>query len=93
MLLGDLIARLADESFAEETLLSFADLAALAELRAQADAEGQELGAHAAACATRYAAEASEAEWITLMGAMSRASDPAAVYLRRAFAHAARAGA
>jgi hypothetical protein len=37
---------------------------------------------------SRYAAEASDEEWITLMGAMGRAPDPGAVYLARALVYA-----
>jgi hypothetical protein len=87
MLLGDLIARFGDESTAEEAILDVADLALLADMRAHAEASGLDLGSFAAAAACRYAAEASNEEWITLMGLMSRAQDPGAIYLRRAFAH------
>lgn len=90
MMLGDLVARLADETAAEETLLALTDLTLLADLRAQADANGLELGPYAAAAASRYASEATEEEWVTLMGAMSRSQDPGAVYLKRAFAYATR---
>ena len=81
---------MADGTAIEETLLSLADLALLAELRAQADADGLELGAYAAAAATRYASEASEEEWVTLLGAMARTQDPGLIYLKRAFVHATR---
>ena len=90
MMLGDLVARLADETAVEETLFALTDLALLAELRAQAEASGLELGAYAAAAASRYASEAPEEEWATLMGAMSRSQDPGAVYLKRAFAYTTR---
>jgi hypothetical protein len=55
MLLGDLIARFADETVAEEAILGLSDLALLAELRAQAQASGLDLGAYAAAAVNRYA--------------------------------------
>ena len=87
MMLGDLIASLADGTAVEETLFTLTDLALLAELRAQAEASGLDLGAYAAAAATRYASEAPEEEWVTLMGAMSRSQDPGVVYLKRAFAY------
>ena len=90
MLLGDLIARFKEESIAEETILGFADLTLLADLRAHAEASGLDLGSFAAAAACRYAAEASHEEWITLMGAMGRARDPGASYLERALAYAMR---
>ena len=88
MMLGDLVAKMADGTAVDETLLSLADLALLVELRAHADASGLKLGAYAAAAATRYASEASEEEWLTLIGAMARTQDPGAVYLKRAFAYA-----
>lgn len=90
MMLGDLVAHMADGTAVEEVLLSVADLALLAELRAHAEASGLELGAYAAAAATRYASEASEEEWVTLIGAMARTQDPGAIYLKRAFAYAIR---
>ena len=90
MLLGDLIARFKEESIAEETILGFADLTLLADLRAHAEASGLDLGSFAAAAACRYAAEASHEEWTTLMGAMRRARDPGASYLERALAYAMR---
>ena len=87
MLLGDLIARLFDETVAEEAILGLSDLALLAQLRARAEASKLDLGAYAEAAASRYASEASDEEWITLMGAMGRAQDPGAVYLKRALAY------
>ena len=88
MMLGDLVARLRDEAVVEEALLAFTDLALLADLRAQAEASGLELGAYAAAAVSRYASDAPAEEWVTLMGAMSRSQDPGAVYLKRAFVFA-----
>jgi hypothetical protein len=92
MLLGDLIAGLTDDVFAEEAILDLTDLALLAEVRARAQADGLGLGTYAAAPVSRYAAEASDEEWITLIGAMGRAPDPGAVYLDRALAYAVRPG-
>ena len=90
MLLGDLMARFADEAVAEEAILGLSDLALLAQLRAQAEANGLELGTYVAAAANRYASDASDEEWTTLIGAMGRAADPGATYLRRALAYATR---
>ncbi len=87
MLLGDLLARFTDESIAAETVVGLGDLALLAGLREQAEASGLSLGAFAAGAMRRYAAEASDEEWVTLMGALGRAQDPGAVCLQRAFAH------
>jgi len=93
MLLGDLIARFTDEAVAEEAILSLGNLSLLAAARAQAHAEGLEPGAFAAAATLRFASEAPDEEWTTLIGALSRASDPGAVYLERALGYAIRAAA
>jgi hypothetical protein len=90
MLLGDLLARFTDETVAEEVLLSLANLPLLAQVRTQAQTSGLDLGTYAAAAASRYASEAPDEEWTTLIGAMSRAEDPGAVYLERALSYATR---
>jgi hypothetical protein len=87
MLLGDLLARFGDETVAAETLLGIGDLPLLAALREQAEASELSLGAYAAVAVRRYASEASDEEWITLMGALGRADDPGATCLMRALAH------
>jgi hypothetical protein len=87
MQLGDLISRFADEAEAEEALLALSDLALLANLRIRAEANGLPLGAYAAMAVNRYAADASDEEWVTLIGAMGRASDPGATFLHRALDH------
>jgi hypothetical protein len=38
----------------------------------------------------RYTHEASDEEWVTLIGLMNRANDPGALCLKRAFEHAQR---
>lgn len=91
MTLGELLAQFEDETVAAETVLRIGDLAMIAMLSEEAQARGITFGACASDAAHRYAANASDDEWITLIGAMNRADDPGAVYLRRAFAHAARA--
>jgi hypothetical protein len=88
MLLGDVLALFADDSVATETILGLGDLALIALLREQAEANDLTLGAFAAGAVRCYAAEASDEEWVTLMGALGRAQDPGAVCMRRAFSHA-----
>ena len=88
MLLGDLLARFKDETVASETILRLGDLSLVAALRERAEAEGESLGAYAAGTVRRFAAEASDETWISLMGALARAEDPGAVCLKRALAHA-----
>ena len=87
MLLGDLLARFEDETVASETILRLGDLSLVAALRERAEAEGESLGAYAAGTVRRFAAEASDETWISLMGALARAEDPGAVCLKRALAH------
>jgi hypothetical protein len=87
VLLGDLIARCSDETVAEEIVMSMGDLAMLATLRDQSEMSGTGIGACMAAAARRYAAEASNEEWITLIGLMGKTTDPGAVFLKRALAY------
>lgn len=86
MLLGDLISRFGDETAAHEALLGIGDLALLSELRARAKADASDLGAYAARAVARFTSEASDEDWATLIGAMNRARDPGAAFLRRALA-------
>jgi hypothetical protein len=87
MLLGDVLARFDDESIATETLLRLRDLTLVARLHERAEADGQSLGGFAAGAVRRFAAEASDEQWVTLMGALARAEDPGAVCLRHVFGH------
>lgn len=90
MLLGDLLARFETPSFAEETVLAIGDLNLLARMRARAEAEGESLGEFAQGAVRRFAAEASDEDWVSLVGALARASDPGAVCLKAAFNYVTR---
>jgi len=85
MQLGDLLGQFRDVSIAAETVLGFGDIVLIARLRDQASANGQSLGTYAANAVRRYATEASDEEWVTLMGALSAAKDPGTVCMQRAF--------
>jgi hypothetical protein len=87
-MLGDLLAKLTDETAAVETLLQLGDLTLLETARGRAAAEGIELAACVTQTVQRYASTASDEEWITLMGMLNRSQDPGATCLRRAFAYA-----
>lgn len=87
MLLGDIIARLADETTAAEAVLRHGDLVLLAKLRANADGIGVTLGAYAAWAFRTYADAASPDEWTMLLSALSRSEDPGGTCLRRAFTY------
>jgi hypothetical protein len=91
MLLGDLLSRFADEAIAAETILRVGDLATIAAMQKTADELGLTLGAYASQAVRFYTDSASDEEWTTLIGLMTRAEDPGAVCLKRAFAYGMRA--
>jgi hypothetical protein len=84
MMLGDMLAELNDDAQAVELILGLDDLQLLAGARARAESEGVDLASFARQAVQRYAAQASAEEWITLMGLIGRADDPARACLRRA---------
>ncbi len=86
-MLGDILARLTDETTAVEAILGTGDLALLAAVREQAAAEGLDLSACVTQTVQRYAATASDEEWVTLMGMLNRTQDPGTICLQRAFAY------
>jgi hypothetical protein len=83
-MLGDVLARFDDESVVAEIVLRLGGLVLLARLCEQALARGQSLGAYAADVVRRYADSASDEEWMTLIGLLTSAEDPGALYLKRA---------
>ena len=90
-MLGDILARLTDETTAVETILGAGDLTLLAAVKELAAADGLDLGACVVQTVQRYTNEANDEEWVTLIGLMNRTNDPGAVCLKRAFEHAQRA--
>jgi hypothetical protein len=89
-MLGDVLARLTDETAAVETILGAGDLTLLTMVKERAAAEGLDLAACVTQTVQRYTHEASDEEWVTLLGLMNRANDPGAVCLKRAFEQAQR---
>lgn len=87
MLLGDILKTFSDEPVATEYLLSLGDIPLVARLQQLATAEGETVGEFASAAVQRYASQASDEEWLTLLGLISRTDDPAIVCLRRALAY------
>ena len=87
-MLGDILASLTDEATAAETILGTGDLTLLAAVRERAATEGVGLAACVTQTVQRYAAQATDEEWVTLMGMLNRSQDPAATCLRRAFEYA-----
>jgi len=72
-------------------VLSLGDLRLVAGLRQRATAHGLGLGAFAAFVVRRYAEEASNEEWVTLIGELGRSADPGLAFIKRALAHATHA--
>ena len=83
MTLGNIIARLHDDAFVEETVAGLDDLVLLARLRQVADAEQVSLGTLASAVVGHFVQHADGEKWLALMTAASRAHDPAAASLHR----------
>ena len=89
MLLGDIIASFEDEAVINETLFSLGDLALTARLVALAAESNVSTGELAMESVGRFVSGASDEEWLTLIGQMSRSDNPGQVFLRRALANAA----
>ena len=87
IMLGDLLASLTDETTALETILSAGDLKLLAAAQELAAADGLDLAAYVTQAVQRYASEASDEEWVTLMGLLNRSPDPGTTCLNRALEH------
>lgn len=92
MMLGDVLGRLNDEGEATEVILGLGDLRLLAAMQQRAEAEGLDLATYVRGAVRRYAAEASDEEWITLMGVIGRAADPGLACVKRALENALRVG-
>jgi len=88
MLLGDVIAHFQDEALVNETLLSLGDLALVARVAALAAERSISTGELAMQSVGQFVNGASDEEWLTLIGQMSRAADPDVVFLPRALASA-----
>ena len=88
MLLGDVIARFDDETFAGETLFALGDIALAARVTAQAAENNVSAGEFVRQSVGRFANGASDEEWLTLIGQMSRAENPGELFLRRVLSSA-----
>lgn len=83
MLLGQLLERLGDEAVAAETLIALGDLPLFAEIEKAGDSFGETASVYAAGAARRFAAQASDEDWLALMTALDRADDPGLACLRQ----------
>lgn len=82
MQLGDVIARFEDDAFVSETLFALDDLALTARITAAAAEQKVSAGDFAAQAIGQFVNGASDEEWLTLIGLISRADNPGEVFLR-----------
>lgn len=88
MMLGDVLRQLTDDAAAAEIILGVGDLSMLNAMRERSEAEGLDLAAFSRGAVRRYSAEASDEEWVTMLGLVTRSEDPGTTCLKRAFASA-----
>lgn len=88
MLLGDVIARFEDPAVVGETLFAGDDLALMARIARLAAENNVSAGEFAMQSIGRFVNGASDEEWLTLIGQMSRAENPGQVFLRHALSNA-----
>ena len=88
MQLGDVIARFEDEAFVNETLVALDDLALTARVFTLAAENNVSAGEFAAQSVGQFVNSATDEEWLTLIGLMSRADNPGQVFLRRVLSNA-----
>lgn len=83
MLLGDIIARLDDGAGAAETLAGLDDLVLLGRVRDAAHREGVTPGEFVARAVRVFCEDASDEEWVTLIGIVGRTTEPGTACLQR----------
>lgn len=88
MLLGEMLAKFEDEAFVNETLLALDDLALTARIIAVAAENNMSRSEFALQSVDRFVSRATDDEWLTLFGLMSRADNPGQVFLRRVLSNA-----
>lgn len=82
MLLGQVLQQLGDEAFAAEALLAMGNLPLMVEIETTGGHFGESPGEYAAGASRRFAAEASNEDWLGLMTALERADDAGAACLK-----------
>jgi hypothetical protein len=83
MHLGTLLARLQDDGDAAMALDALGDIVLYAEIQATGEQFDETPGAYTAGAVSRFAAAASDEQWLGLVAALERSQDPA----RAALAH------
>jgi hypothetical protein len=92
MRIGDLIERCEDEAVAAETATSLGDTALLADVTAAAAAQNVTLGEFAAMSVEHFVTHASDADWHSMFGRVTRAPDPGAAFLHHILSDAVMKG-
>jgi hypothetical protein len=83
MLLGTILRRLEDEESAAVALEALGDIVLLADVQAIGAVHGESPGAYASGATRRFAAAASDEDWLALMTAIENGDDPARITLER----------
>ena len=82
MTLGDMIADWQDEATLINALIDLDDLPLLARLQQAADQDGCDLADFVRHGVGRFVAEANDEAWLTLIGRINKAEDPAKTGLK-----------
>ncbi|HUS97256.1 MAG TPA: hypothetical protein VMX97_10985 [Hyphomicrobiaceae bacterium] len=83
MLLGSVLDRLSDESFALETLIGLDDLTLLARVKGLAADQDITIGEAIIQTVRRFTANADADHWVGLMSTINRTEDPGQAALRQ----------
>ncbi|HWM47830.1 MAG TPA: hypothetical protein VNR11_13060 [Xanthobacteraceae bacterium] len=81
MMLGDIIARFEDEAAATQALADLRNPALTTRIGAAAAEEDLTIGEFATRAVERFVAGASDEDWVTIVGRMSRTDDPGRAFL------------
>ena len=81
MNIGDLIESLESDEDAEAALLSLGDLVLHARVLVAGERHGESAAAYTAGAVGRFSCNASDADWVTLLGAMERSPEPGQAFL------------
>lgn len=88
MLLGDVLAKFEDAAFATEALFTIDDIVLTTRIGVAATAEELTPGEFAVQSIGRFVNGASDEEWLTLIGLISRSENPGQMFLRRVLSNA-----
>lgn len=83
MLLGQVLDHLGDEGIAAETLMGLDDLPLVVDVAATGERFGESPSFYASNAVGRFAAFASDEDWLALMTGLERTADPASACLRQ----------